>query len=250
MNEVKFPINLPKSKYELYIRYLNNGCLDILSKIHKLGNLCTYDQFIRIYTLKNEQYTKSYNEKKARNIIKDMEKMKLIECNQINSYKYFCIKNSAITLISNNLNKPKQININKLLKNNNFKINLLRVEHYIKSSTIISLSNLNEQLLAITQKIYSLVKNDPKLKAEYDFDLLSKILNDKGITNCINKVSDLPYDNLIKILWMDIYNIFNNLRLQNQTIDTKPFYYKMYKQNNKLILHYVPNIIIFDVHDK
>lgn len=247
MRDIVFPANLPKSKEELYIRAINNNYIKPLHFIHSLGNICMYDQFVRIYQKSNPQYTPEYADKKVRAMIKDMENMKLIQSAKLNSYKYFYLKKFAYAAIYNDYCNYKKTNMSIALKNNNFKINIMKVENYIKNNKIISNDTLMDQLLYITKKIYDIRIQDDNL-VEYDTKILQSILYNKGIDECKDKIENLSDGNLIKVLWIYIYEIFKNLKLQNQTISKKPLYFNIYKKGSQLFLHYVPNIIIFDIH--
>ena len=206
-----------------------------------------YDQFVRIYQKSNPKYSSDYASKKVRNIIKDMENMKLIQSAKLNSYKYFYLKKFAYAAIYNDYCNYKKTNMNSALKNNNFKINLMRIENYIKNNKVISNDTLIEQLVYITKKIYDIRIEDENL-IEYDPDILQSIISNKNIEEYKDRIINLSDGNLIKVLWIYIYDIFKNLKLQNQTISKKPLHFNIYKKGTKLFLHYVPNIIIWDIH--
>lgn len=248
MTKFKFPLNLPVSKEEYYVRTINNKYDKLLSLLYNLGGLCTYDQVKRIYMKYHNSLAESYAQKKVQMIIKDLEKMKLIGTDNINTYKIIYLKKFAYAIVTGDYNTNVKLNLRKQLKDSNLKVNLLIVEYFITHNEIITLAAAEQQLLKITNDIFNAKKKDFNLP--YDLKLLTQILKDKDAKNCLDKIKDLPEDNLIRILWIDIYTIFNNLRLQRQPIAITPFYIKLYKKDNSLTLHYVPQIIIFDVHNK
>lgn len=239
--------NLPKSKEGDYLITLNKGYDEIIKIIFSLGGICSYDQFRRIYKKINPTLSASYISKLTPRIIKEMSELKLVGTENINKYKLLYLKRFSQTIISGDYNVYKRTNVTKLLKDKNLKINLMKVEYYLKNNEILSLNNLTDNLLMITNLIYKAKRNDYLLP--YDMKLLNKILKDKGIDNCIEEVNKLSPTNLLRILWIDINNIYSSLRTQNQTVSSNPFYLKLYKKDNMLTLHYAPQIIIFDVYD-
>lgn len=247
MSTITFPIGLPISHHELYVRTINKKYDRFIKLIGKLGGVCTHNQFIEIYKLAYPNLSDTYSKKKALLVLKEMADLKLISINNINTYKYFYLRKFALTIISGDFNKVSQIRVPKLLKDKQFKTCLLRVEYYIRHKEILSLSSLDKQLLNITKDIYNTKLTNEKLP--YDLNLLHQILLDKGPKNCKDKIANLPAGNLIKLIWEDLYSIFNSLRLQNQTVMSKPLILKLYKTNNKLTIHYVPEIVIFDLHN-
>lgn len=244
MKKLTIPNNLPLSKEADYIISIKNGYDKICKLLYSLGCVCTLDQFKRIYKKANE-ISDTYLDKKVRNILKEMEMLKLIGIDNINTYKYIYLKKFAFIFVTGDYSKYKRNNMSNILKDKNFKTSLMKVEYYLKHNDIISYDNLTNNLLNITNLIYAAKKNDKFL--DYDLKLINKILKDKGIKNCYEEIYNLPDNNLLKILWVDINNIYISLRKQNQTISAKPLHLKVYKKDALLTLHYAPTIIIFDV---
>lgn len=244
-----YPLNLPKSKEDCYIKTMNKNYDKIIILIYRLGGLCTYDQFTRLFIKNNENLSESYAKVKANIIIKDLVELKLVGSDRINKFKYIYLKKFAFSIISKDYNNSSLINMSKALKDSNFKINLLKVEHYLKYNEIISLQEGKKQLLYITKCLYDAKKNNKDIPC--DIKLIEKILSDKGIKNCFKEINDLDNNDLLKLIWIDIYNIFETLRLQKQPVSSNPFYFGLFynKDGNKLTLHYVPKIIVFDVHE-
>lgn len=238
------PANLPSTKEADYIISIKKGYDKICKLLYSLGCVCTLDQFKRIYK-NNNNISDTYLDKKTRNIIVEMEKLKLIGTDNINTYKFLYLKKFAFIFITGDYTKYKRNNMANILKDKNFKTSLMRAEYYIKHNEIISYDNLTNNLLHITTLIYNAKRNDKYL--DYDLKLINKIIKDKGINNCYDEVDKLPENNLIRILWIDINNIYKNLRKQNQTIAASPLHLKLYKKDSILTLHYAPTIIIFDV---
>lgn len=242
---INMPLNLPSSKETDYIISTKKGYDKICTLLYSLGCVCTFDQFKRIYKKNNPKISDSYLDKKTLRIITEMEKLKLIGIDNINTYKFLYLKKFAFVFATGDYTKYKKQSMSITLKDRNFKINLMKVEYYIKYNEIIKLDNLTNDLLTITNYIYNAKKKDNNLP--YDLKLLNKIIKDKGIKNCYDEVDKLSENNLIRIVWININNIYINLRKQNQTIGAVPLYLKLYKKDSLLTLHYAPTIIIFDV---
>lgn len=244
---INIPATIPKSKEIDYIVSVKKGYDNICRLLYSLGSVCTYDQFRRLYKKNNPNISDTYLNKKVHKIIIEMKSLKLIESDNINNYKFLYLKKFAFIFITGDYTKYSKKNMRILLKDKNFKASLMKVEYYLSNDEIISLENLNESLIYITNLILASKKKD--LNLPYDINLINKIIKDKGVINCYNEVYNLHENNLLRILWVDIYNIYNGLRIQNQTVSSTPLILKLYKKDSLLTLHYAPTIIIFDVFD-
>lgn len=239
--------NLPKSKEIDYQIIKRNEYDKLINLIYRLGSICTLDQFLKIYERYSNINSPTYAKQKGRNILSEMEKLNLIKFDNLNKYKIFYLRRFALSFISNDYNKFKKTGYSSLVKDKNLRISFLKAEYYLKYKTIISNENMNNQLLRITKEIYDATVKNPKLI--YDSKLLKQILVDKGISKCHNEVQNLHDNNIIKLLWIQIKSIYDGLKLQNQTISNDPFYKKLFINDKFINIHYVPEIIIFDVHD-
>ena len=248
MTKFQFPLNLPISKEKYYVTIINNNYDKIIKLLYSVGGICTYDQVRKILMKNSTTNSEAYIQKKTYKLIKELENMKVIGTDNINTYKIIYLKKFAYSIVTNDYNSNIKLNLRKQLKDSNLKIKLMIVEYYIMYNEIITLSSAKTQLLKITMDIYNAKKNDFKLP--YDDGLLNKIITDGGIKNCLDTILNLPEDNLIRIIWIDLYSIFKSLQLQRQPIAIEPFYMKLFKKDNVLTLHYVPKIIIFDVHNQ
>lgn len=246
-DKIKIPPTLPKSKYTAYILSINKGYDKICTLLYSLGCVCTYEQFRNLYKRLNTDISDTYLLKKAHKIIVEMVDLKLIETSNINNYKIISLKKFAFIFITGDYLKYPKKNMKVLLKDKNLKISLLKVEYYLLHNEKLNLSTLDEQLIYITKLILAATIKDPNLP--YDKKLLNTIISDKGISNSYESIFNLSKNNLIRILWIDIYNIYKGLRLQNNTISSSPFILNLYKKDSLLTISYAPTIIIFDVFD-
>lgn len=245
---IEYPYNLPKSKEHIYVKAINCNYIKVLHLINDLGGVLTLDQFIRLYKMYNPNMTDSSVKRKVQILTKDLESMNIISSDKINTYKYYYLKRLGLSFVSGDYNKYPKLNMSQLLKNNRFITQLLKVEYFIENKKFLSTKTIELQLVAITNDIFKAKLKKPTLP--YEISILKQIIADKGIKNCKEIIYKLPQNNLLRIIWVDIYNIFYTLKLQGQTIDYNPLYYKLYLHNNALYLHYIPKIIIFDVHNK
>lgn len=247
LDKIKFPPTLPKSKQTDYILTIDKGYDKICTLLYDLGSICTYEQFRNLYKILNPGISDTYLFKKAHNIIVDMINLKLIETSNINNYKIIYLKKFAFIFITGDYLKYSKKNMKVLLKDKNLKISLLKVEYFLLHNEKLKLSTLEEQLIYITKLILAATMKDPKLP--YDIKLLNTIISDEGISSSYEHILSLSENNLIRILWIDIYNIYKGLRLQNNTISSSPFILNLYKKDSLLTISYAPTIIIFDVFD-
>lgn len=245
---IKVPSTLPVSKRTDYIICIEKNYDKICRLLNSLGNVCMYSQFKQLYKSLNPAISDSYLDKKVIQVTNEMKKLKLIEIDYINKYKYIYLKKFAFIFVTGDYTKYKKNNMSIILKEKNFKISIMKVEYYLRYNQLIKLSNMDEQLLYITQLLFNAKRKDNSLP--YNLNILTKILKDKGIHNCYEEVYNLSQTDLVRILWIDLNNIYSSLRKQNQTISEIPIYLKLFKHESSLTLHYAPTIIIFDVFNK
>lgn len=246
--DIIFPENLPESKKKDYFNIKFNNYDILIKLIYELGSICTYEQFIKIYSKLNPNLSESYSNKKARTVIKDLITLKLIGSENINNYKYIYLKNFSLTIITGNYINNKRLNIKSSLKDKNFKISLIKVEYYIKHGIILKQDNFKNNLLNLTYQILTAKRSNPDLNA--NLYLLERIIEEKGATNYIEDINNLPDDDLIKIIWYNLYNIYYTLSIQGHSLSLSPVIQKLYKKGSKLSLSYAPEIILYDVHNK
>ncbi|MBS5926237.1 MAG: hypothetical protein ACLS2V_12870 [Clostridium paraputrificum] len=245
---IDLPKDLPETKIYQYLEIKKKGYDEYIKLIYSLGGLITINQFERVVRIVEPNLKDSYISKKASIIIKKLAEYKVIEMRFLNKYKYFYLKRFGKAIATNDYNIRRSNQ--KLLSNSGIKIAILKSEHYIKTRDVISLDNMNKHLIILTKEIERYKLKYPEL--DYDLPLLQRIIDSKGrdISFMEDKLNNLDDGNLLKLIWIDLKSIYDKLALQNQTVSKKPFYYKMICKNNKLYLHYIPEIIFFDVHNK
>lgn len=241
------PINTPE-KYIYKYNYIYSKEYDlILKEIYSVGLYCTYRQFYSLYKKLNPELSDNYIKKKCTKIIKELASLGFIEINNINRNKYFYLKKAAQAIFTGNYNNVPRFNHMQNMKNNKFLVSLMKVEYYITNNSIINNSNLNYHLKSLTSKIHAATLKYKNLN--YNINDLEYILNETEYSKIKERLNSYKSDNILRIIWYDIYNIYRKLLLQNQTVTLHPKFFNLYIVKNTLRLHYVPEILIFDFHD-
>ena len=72
-----------------------------------------------------------------------------------------------------------------------------------------------------------------------------------GITDTALIDENPEYSNklgIVRGLWVNLGTFYKKLLLQKQTVTDKPAFFRLYiKTNGEITVHYIPNIVIFDV---
>lgn len=230
-------INLKKDQTEKYLEFIYN-----------FGSVCMLNQLTELEA-KINNIKKNSAQKKVKRVLTKLEKNNFIGVETINRYKVVYLKRNAHMFLSGSNTRYKNISKSRLLNEGYLRNSIYSIEYYLKTNISNIQNNLNNQLLNITSAIYKSEKQFGKGEFPYDKHLLKKILDDKGISGCNKEINNLEDSNIVKILWTDIYNLFCELNKKRQTISAKPLYFKMFKQNNNIYIHYVPEIVLNDLHD-
>ncbi|MVX63635.1 hypothetical protein GKZ28_07995 [Clostridium chromiireducens] len=245
MNDL--PLNIPEGLKYKYVYILEKKYDNLLQLIYDVGLYCTFRQFYALYQKLNPTLTENYIKKKCTNIIKKLEDLGFIEINNINRNKYFYLKKPALALFTGDYQKTPRFNHRQNIKNDKFLISLMKLEYYITNDYIINNSNLINHLYSLTKKIHTATLKYSNLS--YNIKDLEYIIQETDYEKIKETLEGYSPDNILKIIWIDIYNIYKRLLLKNQTISTNPTYFKLFIVGNSLRLHYAPNILIFDFHD-
>lgn len=241
------PKNAPKNSNYKYVYIFERGYDKLLKMIYDVGIYAAHRQFYAIYKRLNPLLSDSYIRKKCTQIIKELKELGFIEVNNINNNKYLYLKKPSVALFTGDYLKTPRVNHSQDLKNDKFLISLMKLEYFISNNIIINNSNLVQSLYWLTKKLHVVKMKYSTL--EYNLKDIDYILNEKDYSKIKEYLKNFQTDNILKIVWIDIYNVFRKLLLQNQTINLKPTYFKLFRVDNTLRIHYVPNIFIWDLHD-
>lgn len=240
----QLPLNIPVSKVRNYELVIDKGYDTYIKLIYTLGSYITFKQFYSLYSKFNRGLSESYCEVKANSIIKELELINFIEIDTIAKYKYFYLKAPALAIAIGDYKRIPRTN-HKNIKNTKLTTSIMKVEYYLKNDEILVSDTMYKHLKAITKTILEYTK---KNELDYSVKFLESIITSSDYVKINEIASTLPKDDIIYIVWVELYGFFLKLHKQGQTISTKPLHFKVYINNNKLKLHYIPEIIIYDTH--
>jgi hypothetical protein len=250
--EYTLPKNIPASTTHKYVEIIEKGYAKLLESIDRCGKFIMYKQFYNLIKIMDKSdITEDTIQKKARLIIKRLTELGFIETSKINKNKFLYLKKSSFAFAEGDYINNSRVNPASDMKNDRFQIAILKVEYMLKHGEIIHSSTMLNQLKYITNHIYQTIMKTGN-QYLYDVDVIEQILelDDFGkIKELIEEKSE--YNNKIGIirgLWLNLGTFYKRLLLQKQTVTEKPTFFKLYlKKNGEIIVHYIPNIVIFDV---
>lgn len=246
MVENNIPLNIPVTQRRKYEYVVEKGFDKYLKVIFNLGSYITFQQFYKLFEIFNTDLSNSYCKLKANSTIKELEELKFISVDTIGKHKYFYLKAPSLAICVGDYSKiPKTNHKNVNLKNNKFLTCLMKVEYYLQYQDIITSDTLYKHLKALTKNILDLTI---KYNLDYNTSFLNAIYSSSDYKKIKDTASQLPEDDLIHIIWVDLYNLYYKLLCQGQTLSLRPIYFKLNILGKKLKLHYIPEIIIFDLH--
>lgn len=246
METTIIPLNIPPTQRRNYEYVLEKGFDKYIKIIFNLGSYITFQQFYSLFKQLNSGLSESYCKLKANSTIKELESLKFISVDTIGKHKYFYLKAPSLAICVGDYSKiPKTNHKNISIKNNKFLTCLMKVEYYIENAEIISSECLFKHLKALTRNIITLTE---QYSLDYNISFLKAIYNSKDYNKIKETILKLPEDDLIHIIWVDLYSLYYKLLCQGQTLSPSPLYFKLNVIDKKLKLHYIPEIIIFDHH--
>lgn len=251
----ELPSDLPPRTSHKYMEVINEGFAKYLEVAFLSGGFVMYKQVIKLMGLfEGKGRTEDTNEKYAYTMVKRLEELGFIKSDYINRNKVFYLRKPALVLVTNNANTTHRVNIAKDLKNDKFKIAILKVEYFIEFNELLHHQTMFEQLKLITKDIYSKVQQTGNIY-NYDLDSIQKILLMDSYEDILKYLQSheehIHRLEVVRQLWEHIGKLYQKLILQRQTVTSLPAYGKCYiKEDGRAVLHYIPNIVIFDVsHD-
>lgn len=246
MDTNTIPLNIPTTQKRNYEYVIDKGLDKYLKIIFSLGSYITFQQFYELFRQHNTELSESYCKLKANSTIKELENLRFISVETIGKHKYFYLKAPSLAICVGDYSKiPKTNHKNVSIKNNKFLTCLMKVEYYLENGEVISSEWLFKHLKAITRNVITLTK---EYGLEYNISFLKAIYGSNDYSKIRDTASKLPDDDLIHIIWVDLYNLYYKLLCQGQTLSPSPLYFKLNVIGRKLKLHYIPEIIIFDHH--
>ncbi len=250
------PLNIPKTHTHKYQEVINLGYAKYLDMVYNCGKFIMFNQFQQLlekYEGKNR--TEESNQTIASNIVSRLEDLGFINSEYINKNKFIYLRKPAFAIVYGNYKNNARLNLNKELKNDRFKIAIMTVELFLKRDIILHNTYMMEQLKRITKDILVRIQQTGN-KFNYALTSIQEILSlddYKEILDYLNEYSEYHYKlGVVRDLWSGVGNLYRKLILQRQTVTPNPAFYKTFvKESGEIVLHYAPNIIIFDVsHDR
>lgn len=251
----KVPFNVPNSRLHTYVEILEKGYGKYLDIINSIDGFMMFQQFYDLVKLLDGQNrTEQSNITIAQRIIKKLKKLNFIDTHYINQNKFIYLRRPGGAVATGDYNNYKRVNITKDLKNQKFKTAIMKAEYFIKTGEILNSDNMINQLKKITEEILIRIENSNN-KYGYDVDLIKKILKLNDYLDIRDLLDEYPEFtsklDIVRGLWEDLGNFYRKLMLQRQTVTSTPEYLEYFiTEEGKVILHYIPNIVIFDIgHD-
>lgn len=246
MNQInyKIPIGISKKQEYKYLNIINiDHCCDILYCIKNVGGIVSLQQFYSIYALYEKNIKQSTLKTRCNKLLKILEENKFIGTDKINKYKFIFLKTPSYALVTG---VYKNYSISNLKKINNkvFTRKLLEVEYFLKNNQFLNTMSFLYDLKYISNELF-------KISNSYQDELKNFILNSNELRKIQEEISKYNFknDNLLKIIWFDLANIFNKLKMQSQYINGYETLH-LYSTGNGIFLHYIPKMVIFDTFDK
>lgn len=250
------PLNVPTRTAHKYLEVIERGYVKYLEAIDICGKYIMYQQFNKLVDLMEPTLNTSLSsERVARTIIKRLTELGFIESSNINRNKFLYLKKPAFAFLSQDYINSSRVNLGKDIKNDKFQISILKVEYLLRFGDLIHSETMFNQLNRITKHIYTTIIKQGN-NYGYSLESIEEILQFNNFGDVIAFIQENPEHKckigIIRGLWLGLGTLYKKMILQKQTVTDTPEYYKLFvKKSGEVIIHYIPNIIIFDVaHDK
>lgn len=251
--EYKMPLNIPEKHKYNYIEILDKGYGKYLDIISSCGNVIMLNQFVEIvsryHPVKYSNY-RSYSRVSEPIVIRLME-LGFIDVGIMGKFKYIYLKQPSLALVYGDYKTHYRAGVKNTINANNLMYSINKVQALLDYNVLYDYYIMHNQLMEITIEIYDLIVKSGN-KYGYDTDKIKHIIElgtYERIKDYLN--DDSVYDTkigVIKTLWEDLAKGYCALGRKRQTINSIPFYKKVHIQDDGLVtLHYVPEVIIYDV---
>lgn len=246
------PRNIPSGTSHKYLELVNKGYAKYLEIINLCGNFAMYKQFYKLVKIyEGQNRTERSNENVANKIINHLIELGFLGSSHINKNKFVYLRKSGIAVATGDYNNNQRVSLVKDLKNDKFIISVLRLEYFLSHQVVLHYTNMINQLRFITNEILkNIVKSGNKFG--YSVEVINQILTMSDFLEIKEYLDSKPEHiyklDIIRELWEILGNEFRKMVLQRQTVAENPLYLKLFiKHDGKIGLHYIPNIIVFDV---
>lgn len=250
--EYKIPDDCSSSIQRKYREVIESGYAPYIDIIYNCGSFIMQKQLEKLIAKNDSNSKTKYSyELKSINMVKYLENETFIKSEFLNKNKYIYLRNISFGIPKGKHKNGERLNLRKCLKNDNFRISILRMEHFINNDEILSIKMAEFHLYKITKQILKKIK-DTNNSFGYDIELIEEILH----TNSIRKVKDLldkspEYQHkldAIRFLWEGMGSIFNKMLSLREALKLEPDYYKTFvNEDGKVFIHYIPNIVMYNI---
>jgi hypothetical protein len=246
------PCNISPRTAHKYLKVINYGYAKYLDIIYYCDGFAMYKQLEKLIAkMDGKNRKEESNRKVALKAIKELADLGFIGTHHINQNKFLYLKKPAFALVTGDYKNSSRINLTKDLKNDKFRIAILKMEFLIENDELIHNKSMMYHLRTITKQIKKRII-DTNNKFGYSLECIDEILKINDYLQVKNYLEEHPeyrYKlDIIRTLWVELGDIYRKMVLQRETVSVQPVYFKTFIQSNgQIILHYIPNIIIFDV---
>jgi hypothetical protein len=246
------PNNIPSNTSYKYLKAINFGYAKYLDIIFYCDGFAMYKQVEGLFAkMEGQKRNEESNRKATSKAIKDLKDMGFVGTSNINQNKFVYLKKPAFALVLGDYNCSNRINLAKDLKNDRFRISILKMEYFLGNDELIHNKSMMYHLKKTTKQILKRII-DSKNKFGYDIEAIEKIieLDDfRQISNYLEQNIEYHHKlDIIRSLWENLGDLYRKMILLRETVAVNPVYFKLFTSSNgKIVLHYIPNIIIFDV---
>lgn len=251
--EYCIPENIPSSSSHKYLTIIEKDYSKYIAVIYYCGKYVMQQQFYKIIKKYNPHLKESSCETNGKKILKELEALGFIKTDHINRNKFIMLRQPSLALITGDYKKTPRINHMQDLKNNNFKVCVMKCDFLLEHGYIPSGNDLFIQLQSITNEFKNKVI-ETNNKYNYDLNLIRRINECESFNEVFNLLSDINFlivdIGIIKDLWLGIGKLYSKLQLHKQTVCPTPFYLDIsIQEDSQVIIKYIADIIIFDTYD-
>lgn len=250
--EYAVPRGIPLQHSHKYLEVINMGWAKYLDIINSCGKYIMFPQFYELIGLfEGNGRTLSSNEIIGNKVLSRLEELGFVGSEYAGKIKYAYLKLPGMAVGSGVYSNKKKIVRSAALKNDKFKTTILNVECFLRTHMLFSSETMVEQLKKITKDILNKIYQSGN-QYGYAVPQIEQILlmNDYlEIYDYLKEHPEYRYKlDIIRSLWRDVGMLYRNLVLAKQTVSSVPDFLEYYTlSNGRIILHYVPRILIFDV---
>jgi len=248
----EIPINCSSFIERKYRKVIEKDYSKYIDIIYTCGGLAMNYQVEKLVNIiDGSNRTKETNRWYCSRMLNELEKLGFLSSEHLNLNKFVFLRKKGVALIEGDHKTHKKIRIKRLLKNDNLRVSLLKIENLLENNDIFNYKLLHFHLKRITKRCLNLIINKNN-KFEYDIEIIKKISESNNIQEGRSIAEENPEHlnklGIIRDLWKEIGLLYNKMILQREVVEINPEYFKAtINEQGEVFIQYVPNIIVFDV---